>query len=220
MQDTTTQNQPPSEGRGLQQEWIGFGSRLREQREARSLSLADVVKVTKINERSLANLEDGQFDALPAEVFVRGFLRSYCRCVGLDASVTDRTVRTYDDLVRRGGAGQPKPLSLLKVASRKSGPDSANHPEQNGVKLLGDDGAVQKRAADGAAPAAPEEKTIMQALHEAGRGTSRVSLTLAVVILVIVATLTLSLLLRRPSHVGDGISLGGRTDVVSIDQIA
>jgi hypothetical protein len=53
----------------------------------------------------------------------------------------------------------------------------------------------------------PEEPTVFtQAMSDANRGTRRVSLTLAVIILVIVATLTLSLLLRRPSHVGDGLS--------------
>ncbi len=187
----------------LQQERVGFGSRLREQREARSLSLADVVRVTKITERALANLEDGLFDALPAEVFVRGFVRSYCRCVGLDAVVTDRTIRTYDDLARRGSViGDQNPWSLMKVASRRG-----HARNESPADTHADPGVEPASRAAPAKPGQPEEKTIMQALHEAGRGTSRVSLTLAVVILVIVATLTLSLLLRRPSHVGDGVSM-------------
>src|SRR5262249_51454206 len=53
---------------------------------------------------------------------------------------------------------------------------------------------------------APPEQSLLAAISHAGRGISRTSLTLAVIILVIVATLTLSLLLRRPSHVGDGYS--------------
>jgi len=40
-------------------------------------------------------LELGRFESLPADVFVRGFLRSYASCVGLDA---DDTLRRYGRL--------------------------------------------------------------------------------------------------------------------------
>jgi hypothetical protein len=48
------------------------------------MSLDDVARVTKIQPRILERLETGRFDGLPAEVFVRGFVRSFARCVGLD----------------------------------------------------------------------------------------------------------------------------------------
>jgi hypothetical protein len=48
------------------------------------MSLDDVAKVTKIQPRILERLEAGKLDGLPAEVFVRGFVRSFARCVGLD----------------------------------------------------------------------------------------------------------------------------------------
>jgi hypothetical protein len=57
---------------------------LRAGRARRKLSLDDVARITKIQPRTLEKLEAGTLDGLPAEVFVRGFLRSFARCVGLD----------------------------------------------------------------------------------------------------------------------------------------
>src|ERR1700733_6666546 len=57
---------------------------LRAGRAQRKLSLEDVARITKIQRRILEKLEAGQLDGLPAEVFVRGFVRSFARCVGLD----------------------------------------------------------------------------------------------------------------------------------------
>lgn len=61
-----------------------FGEYLRQEREVKNLALLDVSRTTKIPVRSLERLEAGEYDALPGEVFVRGFIKSYARCVGLD----------------------------------------------------------------------------------------------------------------------------------------
>ena len=65
---------------------------LRAGRTHRGMSLEDVAKVTKIQPRILERLESGRPDGLPADVFVRGFVRSYARCVGLDE---DEALRRY-----------------------------------------------------------------------------------------------------------------------------
>jgi len=57
---------------------------LRAGRAQRKLTLDDVARVTKIQPRILEKLETGQLEGLPAEVFVRGFVKSFARCVGLD----------------------------------------------------------------------------------------------------------------------------------------
>ena len=69
-----------------------FCEYLRAQRERASLSIEDIARVTKIPERSLRQLEEGKFEELPADVFVRGFLRSYARVVGVSP---DEVVRRY-----------------------------------------------------------------------------------------------------------------------------
>lgn len=57
---------------------------LRAGRTQSRLSLDEVARVTKIQPRILEQLETGQLDGLPAEVFVRGFVKSFARCVGLN----------------------------------------------------------------------------------------------------------------------------------------
>lgn len=61
-----------------------LGSILREAREAKGYSLAEAQETTKINIRYLRALEEGQYDALPTPVHVRGFLRNYARFLSLD----------------------------------------------------------------------------------------------------------------------------------------
>jgi cytoskeleton protein RodZ len=62
----------------------GLGEFLRRERELRQISLDDVAERTKISRRYLEAIEEGQYDRLPGETFVRGFIRSYAQSVGLD----------------------------------------------------------------------------------------------------------------------------------------
>lgn len=77
------------EGRGKLREGpngeeVPFGTWLRRQREARGVSLREIADSTRISLRYLEALETDRFDALPAPVFAKGFLREYARVVGLD----------------------------------------------------------------------------------------------------------------------------------------
>jgi transcriptional regulator with XRE-family HTH domain len=60
-----------------------FGAFLRQARERRQLSLADVANKTKVSPVALRQLETGTLDDLPAEVFVRGFIRAYAKAIGI-----------------------------------------------------------------------------------------------------------------------------------------
>ncbi|MDE2405979.1 MAG: DUF4115 domain-containing protein [Sphingomonadales bacterium] len=75
----------------------GAGARLRIAREAAGRSRADIAAATKISERLLAALEDGNYAALPARAYATGFARSYARAVGLDAEAIVRQVRAELD---------------------------------------------------------------------------------------------------------------------------
>ncbi len=57
-------------------------------RVAKGLSPEQVAQITRIQLRTIERLESGQFDELPADVFVRGFIRGYARCVGLPIEET------------------------------------------------------------------------------------------------------------------------------------
>lgn len=63
---------------------IGLGEYLRSEREKRHITVEQVASATKINIKLLHALESDNYDSLPAKPFVRGFVTSYTRYVGLD----------------------------------------------------------------------------------------------------------------------------------------
>jgi len=60
-----------------------FGISLRRAREDRALSLGELSSSTKVPRSTLELIETGTLEGLPADVFVRGFIRSYARAVGV-----------------------------------------------------------------------------------------------------------------------------------------
>lgn len=61
-----------------------IGAILKATREAKGLSLEEVRMVTKIRTQQLKMLEEGEFDRLPGEVYVKGFLVNYAKALDLD----------------------------------------------------------------------------------------------------------------------------------------
>jgi len=84
----------PEDGR-----WTGGA--LRRTRLARGLELDQIHAITKVNPTHLRSIEEERFDALPAAVYVRGFVAAYARCLGLDAG------RVANDYLERLQAARP-----------------------------------------------------------------------------------------------------------------
>lgn len=78
-----------------------FGRYLRAERQLRQIPLREVAGATKIPVRTLELLEGGSWGDLPAEVFVRGFVRSYARHVGLPEGEAFGRYSDVVSLVRR-----------------------------------------------------------------------------------------------------------------------
>jgi cytoskeleton protein RodZ len=64
-----------------------IGNSLREARLRRGVDFAQAELTTKIRGKYLRALEDEQFDVLPAQTYVRGFLRTYAEYLGLDGQL-------------------------------------------------------------------------------------------------------------------------------------
>jgi cytoskeleton protein RodZ len=64
-----------------------IGTSLREARLRQSLDFPEIEQGTKIRGKYLRALEDEQFDVLPAQTYVKGFLRSYAEYLGLDGQL-------------------------------------------------------------------------------------------------------------------------------------
>ncbi|MEH6476052.1 MAG: RodZ domain-containing protein, partial [Sneathiella sp.] len=63
---------------------LTVGAHLRRERERQGYSLHDIAENLRLRPRQLQALEDGNYDALPGQTFVAGFLRSYANALGLD----------------------------------------------------------------------------------------------------------------------------------------
>ncbi len=74
-------------------ESLSFGRYLQAIRLEKKISLEQIAKRTRIGLGNLMLIEQEDHARLPAEVFVRGFLRSYAAAIGADA---DEAVRRYE----------------------------------------------------------------------------------------------------------------------------
>ncbi|UCG07301.1 MAG: DUF4115 domain-containing protein [Desulfobacterales bacterium] len=85
-------------------ESLSFGQYLQAIRLEKKISLAKVSEETRIGLQTLKLIEKEEHASLPAEVFVKGFLRAYARAIGADG---EEAVRRYE--------------SRLSVAQKLSG---------------------------------------------------------------------------------------------------
>ncbi len=84
-----------------------FGTRLRQARERKGVTLREIANRTKISVGVLESLERSDLSKLPGGIFSRGFVRSYAREVGLDP---DTTVEEFIGLLPHDSvaAGHPR----------------------------------------------------------------------------------------------------------------
>jgi cytoskeletal protein RodZ len=75
----------------------GPGEYLKREREIREISLEDISVATKITVKALKALEADDFDSLPSYPFVKGFIRSYGKHIGIDG---EDAVLRYEAYVR------------------------------------------------------------------------------------------------------------------------
>ena len=78
-----------------------IGAALRGAREAAGYSIADVAERMRLSRHLVENLEAERFDLFPVSVFLRGYLTSYARLLGIDP---EPLLEAYD----RRGFGPPQ----------------------------------------------------------------------------------------------------------------
>ena len=172
LSGTTSQSvQSADESDPDQPRTVLFGEWLRSNRLERNIALFEVARQTRIPVRSLERLEAGAFERLPADIFVRGFLRSYADTVGLDR---DQVLDRYIEL---GLKRQALQADLVVAARRRR--DGRDDPT-----LLPAPAADRDTRATRA-----KQRTILPRLSDSEKEGRRGPVTVAVIILVIVATL-------------------------------
>lgn len=101
-----------------------IGQALREARLANGIDLAEAQRVTKIRTTYLQALEEERWQVLPGPSYVRGFLRTYAKYLGLDA---DEIVSRYRGEHREEEAPGPIPRDMLPHAG-----EVQPHPHRTG----------------------------------------------------------------------------------------
>jgi cytoskeleton protein RodZ len=127
-----------------------LGRYLHDLRERKGISLEEVSRVTRIGKSHLAALEAEEFAELPAPVFVKGFLRSYCEALH---ERPDQALAFYE------AVPTAVPASRLVPARRPPPRSSRRTPLVAALLLLivlaGGLAALQLATRRGAGPATP-----------------------------------------------------------------
>ncbi len=71
-----------------------IGEYLKRERELRQITLEEMVQGTKIALQRLKELESDRLEDMPAEIFVRGFIKSYAEFIGLNP---DEVILRYEE---------------------------------------------------------------------------------------------------------------------------
>jgi hypothetical protein len=103
-----------------------IGNSLREARLRQTLDFPEIERATKIRGKYLRALEDEQFEVLPAQTYVKGFLRSYAEYLGLDGQLY------VDEYNSRFVVGEEE----APARPRRSAPPSRGVHVQSRVVLL------------------------------------------------------------------------------------
>ncbi len=86
-----------------------LGERLRTARESQGISISQAAVETRILQRYLVALEDGDHQHLPGDVYARGFIRNYADYLGLPA---EELIELY-----RRERGMSEPIRVVPVTS-------------------------------------------------------------------------------------------------------
>lgn len=97
----------------------GLGEKLAKKRISLGLNLRDVEKAIRIRWKYIEAIEEGRYDILPPDVYVRGFIRNYASFLKLDP---DKVMKLYErerglmENVKKAKAGAPvvKPLTASR----------------------------------------------------------------------------------------------------------
>jgi cytoskeleton protein RodZ len=104
-----------------------IGNSLREARLRQQLDFPEIEQATKIRAKYLRSLEEEQFEALPAQTYVKGFLRTYADYLGLEGQLY------VDEFNSRYVVGEEQPPVRMSRPSAR--PPLARRIESRGVFL-------------------------------------------------------------------------------------
>ncbi len=76
------------------------GKGLRDFRISKGIELVSIAETTKISTRQLGFIEDNNTAQLPALIYLKGFIREYAKCLGLDSEEVLANYLRLNDIVK------------------------------------------------------------------------------------------------------------------------
>ena len=81
------------------------GVKLKQIREEAGISLKSIISSTKISSFIINAIENNEYSSLPAEIYVKGFLKNYCKAIKIRKEYSEKIVKDYVSLM---GTQKPK----------------------------------------------------------------------------------------------------------------
>src|SRR6478735_9819836 len=107
-----------------------IGNSLREARVRRGVDFAQAELATKIRGKYLRALEEEHFELLPAQTYVKGFLRTYAEYLGLDGQLY------VDEFNSRFVAGEESEARPPRTRRSTAQPQRRNRRMETGIVLV------------------------------------------------------------------------------------
>ncbi|HUI89201.1 MAG TPA: helix-turn-helix transcriptional regulator [Anaerolineales bacterium] len=106
-----------------------IGSKLKQSRESRHLSIAQVAEQTRVRSHYLEALENDDLSAIPSQVQARGFLRIYAEFLGLN--LDELSARTRSAESQPAASSTASPVEPVPVPVPSSAPASDSRPHRS-----------------------------------------------------------------------------------------
>ncbi len=96
---------------------LAIGQALKVEREKSNISLQDIAEQTRLSYANLTALEAGEFESLPGIGYIPGYIRNYCKAVGIDSAPHIASFKSLsDDVTKKPEYSFPVQALVPRVA--------------------------------------------------------------------------------------------------------
>ena len=101
----------------LEHSALAIGQALKVEREKFNISLQDIAEKTRLSSANLSALEAGDFKSLPGVGYIPGYIRNYCKAVGIDSAPYIASFKSLsDDVTKKPEYSFPVQALVPRVA--------------------------------------------------------------------------------------------------------